>query len=149
MIFFSLFRLYKTKVKCRNHEILVIVFTAIQRGRICLPLVQVPLFHQVFDSKYSITGVFVNPTNGQLGGSQYTLLPNPSGAPDDYFVPPLTSHSGANYYDRSLSTLFVIVRGPEPVEIRVMQVIQVKRFCFTITYVSHAKSVETYISSTV
>ena len=146
MIFFSLFRLYKTKVKCRNHEIHVVVFTAIQRRRISLPLV--PLFHQVFNSKYSITGVFVSPTNGQLGGSQYTLLPNPPGEPDDYFVPPLTSHSGANYYDRSLSTLHVILRGPEPVEIRVMQVIQVKRFCFTTKYVSPT-SVETYISSIV
>ena len=147
MFFFSFFRPYKTKVKCRHHEIRVIVFTAIQRPRMCLPLV--PLFHQVFNSKYSITGVFVNPTNGQLGGSQYTLLPNPPGTPDDYFVPPLTSHSGANYFDRSLSTLFVIVRGSEPVDIRVMPVIQVRRFCFTTTYVSPTKSVETYIASTV
>ena len=74
----------------------------------------------------------MNPTNGELGGSEYRLLPNPPGAPDDYFVPPLTSHSGANYYDRSLSTLFVILRGPEPVDIQVMPVIQVKRVCFTI-----------------
>lgn len=74
--------------------------------------------------------MFINPTNGQLGGAEFTLQPKPAGAPDDYFVPPLTSHSGANYYDRSLSTLFVIVRGPEPVEIRVVPVIQVIKLPF-------------------
>lgn len=71
----------------------------------------------------------MNPENGRLGGAEFTTVPIPAGEPDDYFVPPLTSHSGANYYDRRLATLFVVVRGSVPVEIRVMAVVQVRNFC--------------------
>ena len=71
--------------------------------------------------------MFINPTNGNLEGSEFTTVPKPAGAPDDYFVPPLTSPSGANYFDRDLATLFVVVRGSDPVEIRVMPVVQVTK----------------------
>lgn len=70
-------------------------------------------------------GIFLNPTNAQLNGDEFKTLPVPDGAPDDYYEPPLTSHSGANYFDRKLSTLYVVVRGAEPVEIRTMPVIEV------------------------
>lgn len=70
----------------------------------------------------------MNPTNGQLGGSDFTTIPLPEGAPDDYFVPQLTSYNGANYFDRKLSTLYVILRGSTPVDIRVMPVVQVSSY---------------------
>ena len=74
----------------------------------------------------------MNPTNGRLQGTEFTTIPEPANAPDDYFVPPLTSGSGTNYFDRELSTLFIIVRGSEPVEIRVMPVVQVKLSFFNL-----------------
>ena len=79
------------------------------------------------NKKSWLAGIFINPTNGRLDGSEFTLVPNPPGASEDYFVPPLTSIGGANYYDRDRATLFVVVRGSVPVEIRVMPVVQVTR----------------------
>ena len=79
------------------------------------------------NQKSWLAGVFINPTNGRLDGSEFTLVPKPPGASEDYFVPPLTSIGGANYFDRDLATLFVVVRGSIPVEIRVMPVVQVTR----------------------
>ena len=77
------------------------------------------------DSECSFVDVFVFPKNGETGAKGYALRPIPDGAPADYYVPPLTSHNGANYYDRKLSTLFVVLRGSVPVDVRVMPVVQV------------------------
>ena len=68
----------------------------------------------------------MNPTNAELSGEDFKTLPVPKGAPEDYYEPPLSSHSGANYFDRTSSSLFVVIRGSEPVEIRTVQVIEVK-----------------------
>ena len=75
---------------------------------------------------FFLTGVFINPTNAKLEGSSFTLTPTPVGAAEDYFYPPLTSYSGSNYFDREKSTLFLVVRGSEPVEIRTVPAIQVR-----------------------
>ena len=72
-----------------------------------------------------LSDIFIFPTNAEFQGSDFTLLPIPPGAPDDYFEPPLSSSGGANYFDRERATLFVILRGADPVDIRVMPVIQV------------------------
>ena len=64
------------------------------------------------------------PTNGRLG-SELTYIRKPSDAPDDFFEPPLTNISGSNYFDRQQSSLFLVVRGPDPVEIRVVPVVMV------------------------
>ena len=79
------------------------------------------------NSECSFVDVFVFPKNGETGANGYALRPIPDGAPADYYVPPLTSHNGANYYDRGLSTLFVVLRGSVPVDLRVMPVVQVRK----------------------
>ena len=76
-------------------------------------------------SLLSFSGRFINPTNTRLQGSEFTLNDKPANAPNDYFEPPLTSISGANYYDRELATLFVVLRGSEPVDINVTPVVKV------------------------
>ena len=84
-----------------------------------------PLSVGVYLSLLYPLGIFINPTNARLQGSEFTLIDKPAGAPDDYFEPPLTSVSGANYFDRERATLFVVLRGSNPVDIIVMRVVKV------------------------
>ena len=87
-------------------------------------------FHQIrINRSYFLAGVFINPTNGIIQGSEFTLAAKPPGAPDDYYEPPLTSIGGDNYFDRNRATLFVIVRGQDVVEIRVVPVVVVITCC--------------------
>ena len=85
-------------------------------------------------------GVYIQPTNARLKGGSFTYLKQNPTLPDDQFEPPLTSISGANYFDRRTQMLFVVVRGRVPVDIRTMPVIQLEigelTLCATV-YVSY------------
>lgn len=65
------------------------------------------------------------PTNADLKNGEFTLKEMPNGAPKDYYEPPLTSIGGSNYFNDEESTMYVVLRGSEPVDIHTTPVIQV------------------------
>jgi hypothetical protein len=65
-------------------------------------------------------------TNAEFEDGGYKLKDKPNGAPSNYYHPPMTSISGSNYFDRESSTLYVLIRGSEPIEIHTTPVIQVE-----------------------
>ncbi|XP_048585401.1 fibrocystin-L isoform X2 [Nematostella vectensis] len=69
-------------------------------------------------------GVYLYPTNADLKANGYALKKKDPKLPHDQFEPPLSSISGANYYDRRTQTMMVVLRGGEPVDIRTMPIIQ-------------------------
>ncbi|KAK3740701.1 hypothetical protein QZH41_019065 [Actinostola sp. cb2023] len=77
--------------------------------------------------------LYMYPTNADLAAGQFKLKDIPSGAAKDYYYPPLSSISGSNYFDDDSNTLFVIVRGPEPVDIHTSPVVQIILSVQTVT----------------
>jgi hypothetical protein len=83
--------------------------------------------HQEFHLlHFSVSGLYINPTNARLSGEEFTLKRKDPNLPNDQFEPQLSSFSGANYWDRDTNLLYVVVRGSEPIDIRTSPVIQVK-----------------------
>lgn len=66
------------------------------------------------------------PTNADLENGEFTLKPKPNGKSKDYYEPPLSGSSGSNYFNNEESTMYVVVRGSEPIDIHTTSVIQVK-----------------------
>lgn len=71
-------------------------------------------------------GVYVYPTNAKLDKQNFGYKEKDPKLPDDQFEPPLSSISGANYYDRKSQLLYVVVKGNVALDIRTAPVIQVK-----------------------
>lgn len=71
-------------------------------------------------------GIYIQPTNAQLNGQTFTYIKKNPKLSDDQFEPPLSGISGANFFERRTNTLFVLVRGNGPVDIRTMPVVQIK-----------------------
>ena len=65
------------------------------------------------------------PINADLENGEFKFKQTPHGAPKDYYEPPLTSSSGSNYFNNEENTLYVVVRGSEPVDIHTTPVIEV------------------------
>ncbi|XP_077992871.1 fibrocystin-L-like [Glandiceps talaboti] len=64
-------------------------------------------------------GIYIAPTNAELSGSTFTWKAKDPNLPDDQFMPPLDSQvSGLNYFDRELQTLYILIRGNEPIDIK-------------------------------
>ena len=66
------------------------------------------------------------PTNAKLDKQNFGCKEKDPKLPDDQFEPPLSSISGANYYDRKSQLLYVVVKGNVALDIRTAPVIQVK-----------------------
>lgn len=71
-------------------------------------------------------GVYVYPNNAKLDKQNFGYKEKDPKLPDDQFEPPLSSISGANYYDRKSQLLYVVVKGNVALDIRTAPVIQVK-----------------------
>jgi len=71
-------------------------------------------------------GVYMYPTNAKLDEQNFSYKKKDPNLPDDQFEPPLTSNSGANYYDRESQLFYVVVKGNVAVDIRTAPVVQVK-----------------------
>ena len=71
-------------------------------------------------------GIYVYPTNARLDLKHFAYKQKDASLPDNQFEPPLSSISGANYYDRDSHLLYVVVKGSVAVDIKTAPVIQVK-----------------------
>ncbi|CAH1775752.1 unnamed protein product [Owenia fusiformis] len=68
--------------------------------------------------------LFIWPTNSKLKDGKFKLIAKDPLKPNNQFVPDLSSQvSGLNWMDSDLQTLYVLVRGPDPIEIRTMPVV--------------------------
>lgn len=74
---------------------------------------------------FPIAGTYVNPTNGVFKGSNFELLPLDPLKPADQYVPTLSGNPGLNWFDSKEKVLYVVVKGPDFIEIRTTNVIQV------------------------
>lgn len=74
----------------------------------------------------SISGVYILPTNGKYQGEDFELLPKDPTKPADQYLPTLNGNPGLNYFDSDEKFLYVVVKGPEFIEIRTTSVIQVR-----------------------
>uniref|UniRef100_A0A7M5XJA2 G8 domain-containing protein n=2 Tax=Clytia hemisphaerica TaxID=252671 RepID=A0A7M5XJA2_9CNID len=70
-------------------------------------------------------GLYIAPTNGEYSGSSFNLLPKNPNNPDE-FKPTMSSYNGANWFDDDTQLLYVIIKGDEPVELKVQPVIQLR-----------------------
>lgn len=65
------------------------------------------------------------PTNADMNGGRMDLKPVPDGKPKDFWYPQLADISGSNYFDIDQNTLYFVVKGSTPVDIRTAAVVQV------------------------
>ena len=86
----------------------------------------------LFNISFFISGAYILPTNGKYVGTNFELLPKDPTKPADQFVPKLDGNPGLNYFDSIEKYLYVVVKGPEFIEIRQTNVIQV----FNMTFLS-------------
>ncbi|XP_022094388.1 fibrocystin-L-like [Acanthaster planci] len=69
---------------------------------------------------------YVVPNNGDTSSGELIWNPKDPEKPDNQFNPSLDSDvHGENYFDRDTKTLWVLVKGPKPVEIRTTAVVMV------------------------
>ena len=69
---------------------------------------------------------YIIPNNGNFSTGELIWNPKDPSKPDDQFNPSLDSGvHGENYFDRDTKTLWVLVKGPEPIEIRTTAVVMV------------------------
>jgi len=68
-----------------------------------------------------VSGMFMEPNNKDFSASEYALLP-----PDDSFIPALTEANGANYFDPNSGHLYLIVKGPEIINIKTQPIVVLK-----------------------
>jgi len=85
------------------------------------------------------------PTNADMVDGRMNLKPVPDGKPQDYWYPQLSDISGSNYFDIDKNTLYFVVKGPTPVEIRTAAVVQVEISIIGITSISMAIFITTII----
>lgn len=63
----------------------------------------------------------VMPVNGRWKSDAYILDPPPVGQPDAYKPNVTTDAAGTNYFDRDTGILYLIVKGPEPVNVKTVE----------------------------
>ena len=75
-------------------------------------------------------GVYILPTNGKYQGTDFELLSKDPTKPADQYNPTLDGNPGLNYFDNTEKYLHIVVKGPEFIEIRTTNVIQVRNTFF-------------------
>ncbi|XP_071946022.1 fibrocystin-L-like [Antedon mediterranea] len=71
-------------------------------------------------------GRYVMPNNGQLDGDTFIWVPEDPNGTDDQFMPtPDSNIYGENYFDRDWQTLWILIRGSDPIDIITTPVIMV------------------------
>ncbi|XP_033119893.1 fibrocystin-L-like [Anneissia japonica] len=71
-------------------------------------------------------GLYIMPNNGRIDGGSFIWVDKDPNLPDDQFLPtPASNIYGENYFDRKLQTLWVLVRGNQPLDIITTPVIMV------------------------
>ena len=70
-------------------------------------------------------GVYILPTNGRYRGTEFELLPKDPTKPADQYAPKLNGNPGLNYFDNTEKYLYIVVKGPDFIEIRTTNVVQV------------------------
>ncbi|XP_070541075.1 fibrocystin-L-like [Ptychodera flava] len=69
-------------------------------------------------------GIYIAPTNAELSGTSFSWKAKDPNLPDDQFMPPMDSEvSGLNYFDKELQTLYILIRGADPIDIRTTPVV--------------------------
>ena len=72
----------------------------------------------------SNVGVYIASTNAYYSGKQLNFYPKDKNQPEKY-MPEMYHHGGANWFDHDLQLLYVVIKGSEPIDIRMVPVVQV------------------------
>ena len=73
---------------------------------------------------FSIVDVYIASTNAFYSGKQLNFYPKDKNQPEKY-MPEMYHHGGANWFDHDLQLLYVVIKGSEPIDIRMVPVVQV------------------------
>ena len=78
-------------------------------------------------------GLYIAPTNGEYVGSSFNLKPKDKDKPNEY-KPSVEekdnkwTYNGANWFDDDTQLLYVLIKGSDPIELKVQPVIQVNYY---------------------
>ena len=80
-------------------------------------------------------GLYVVPKNGLYQGTDYRIVPKDPNNPTK-FIPTLNENPGLNYFDDDEKLVYVLLKGSEPIDLRMTSVVQVNNlyFCFSVMH---------------
>ena len=74
------------------------------------------------------------PTNGKFERESFQTIPKDPSKPANQYVPTCSGNSGLNYFDPDEKLIYIVVKGPESVEIRMTAVIQVNYILYSLCF---------------
>ena len=77
-------------------------------------------------------GVFIAPTNAYYENNKMKYKANNKNEPEK-FIPERSLYSGANWFDLDKKLLYILIKGSEPIDVRMVPVVQVSHIYFRST----------------